>query len=170
MGSQASATIVTDYVTFSASGFTDTSDHNPPPVDPVTGSFTITFDPSQLYGITGPPATIVTVLSMNIPAGAAPVAPSYTGTGSPPHVLGVGNTAVWPGPFPGIDDFSLVVLDFPDSPIFVMMSYTEAAIPTGEWETDTGTVTVVPLPPTLLLVGTGLMPLAWYRRRNRGGA
>jgi hypothetical protein len=44
----ATAATVTDLVTFSATDFTCVASC-PTPVDPVTGSFTITFDPTQTY-------------------------------------------------------------------------------------------------------------------------
>lgn len=46
----ASAATITDLVTFSATGFSSTPTSGlTPPTDPVTGSFTITFDPTQTY-------------------------------------------------------------------------------------------------------------------------
>jgi len=49
VGAQAAdAALVHDLVTFTASGFTSAFGE-PVPTDPVTGSFTITFDPTQTY-------------------------------------------------------------------------------------------------------------------------
>jgi hypothetical protein len=44
----ASAARITETITFTASGFTDITLVNPAPQDPVSGSFTLTFDPTVL--------------------------------------------------------------------------------------------------------------------------
>ena len=73
----ASATTETDYVTFSVGGFT-TSGFNSPlgtaPTDPVTGSFTVTFDPTQGYA--GDTADI-TLNSLTITTPGSPIAFDY---------------------------------------------------------------------------------------------
>jgi hypothetical protein len=45
----ANAALVHDLVTFSANGFETDVGTDPAPVDPVTGSFTISFDPTLIY-------------------------------------------------------------------------------------------------------------------------
>src|SRR5271168_1696950 len=78
VGAQAAnAALVNDLVTFSASGFTSAFGQ-PVPTDPVTGSFTITFDPTQTYI----DQTIgITLKSLNISLGSA-LAFDYSPTGN----------------------------------------------------------------------------------------
>jgi len=68
VGAQAAnAALVNDLVTFTASGFTSAFGQ-PVPTDPVTGSFTITFDPTQTYT----DQTVgITLKSLNIGLGTA---------------------------------------------------------------------------------------------------
>lgn len=74
MAPLASAATVTDLVTFSASGFSAGA-----PVDPVVGSFTITFDPA----VSVTDASTITLNSLNIALGSTLVFTNSPGGGLP---------------------------------------------------------------------------------------
>jgi hypothetical protein len=156
MGSQVSADTVTEYFTFSASDLT-------PAAPTVTGSFTITFDPSQTYlGV------LVDSMSINISVAGdtrLDYASAYPGS---MMIYGSLNDRTV---IRGTDDFWLGVGGLSTTPSFYYFAYAQAADPASIHiaGTITGSVTTVPLPPTLLLVGTGLIPLAWARRKKRLG-
>ncbi len=170
----ASATTETDYVTFSVGGFT-TSGFNSPlgtaPTDPVTGSFTVTFDPTQGYA--GDTADI-TLNSLTITTPGSPIAfdyyTSYPGGGDLMYVGGT-NAGVNGCQF-NTNDFCLVIDFFHNQPFVSSFTYTVAgrgeesygAYSTNPNFTESITVTTVPLPATLLLFGSGLLGLGGWRR------
>jgi hypothetical protein len=187
----AMAAPVTDDVTFSATSF---SGGAPPlytggtaPTDPVTGSFTITFDPTKTYldSTTG-----ITLGSLNIALGSAlsfDYSPnSYTigVTTFDAGELVVGGldagaccVELTPSTF---DDFYLQILNFASTPAFNQLGYTIAA--NGDYfYSATGSsggsvsvtpVSATPLPAALPLFATGLgaMGLFGWRRKRKAPA
>jgi hypothetical protein len=160
MVSPARATMMTYDVTFSALNFS-------PDAPPVTGSFTITFDPTLTYTDATAP---ITSFSTTIAHGT--VAIDYPFPGSQPDYLLVG------GVLNGVDtlmeatdDFALGIAYFPTNPTFDEFMFTKSGVHYVYYDskTVTGTVTPVPLPPAGLLLGAGLIGLAVARRRKRWG-
>lgn len=177
MVSQARATTVTYNVTFDAE-FTSNPDWPPT----VTGSFTVTLDPALIY----PPATqsgLVSGLVIN------PGAPTLPLDLSNPQVafssvtnqfiVGVPTATSPPTSNPPNWVWSLAIDNFAtSSPTFTQFCYITnesiefCAVDESVSAGLTGTVTpvsAIPAPPALLLFGTGLIPLAWFRRRNLFG-
>src|SRR5689334_11633264 len=85
----ANAATVTDYVTFTASNFSVFNGSSPVPTDPVMGSFTITFDPTQTYNDS---TQGITLNSLNINLGSA-LSFVYSPTGPFPDLLIVGGVS-----------------------------------------------------------------------------
>jgi hypothetical protein len=160
MVSPASAIVVTDYVTFTASNFSPTA-----PTDPVTGSFTITYNPYLVYIDQSAP---ISSFSSNIPFTTSPTVALSSDPSGYFYVGGLLNTVE--DIIGSSDDFRLFISTINISPIFQSFTYSLAA--TGGIYTShdvTGTVTPVPMPPSAFLLGSGLIPLAWFRRRKRLG-
>ena len=184
----ARAATVSDYVTFSATSF---SGGAPPsytggtaPVDPVTGAFTITFDPTQTYlnSTTG-----ITLNSLNILLGSA-LSFDYS-----PSAYTIGVTTFDAGELVvgGLDsgaccveltpttfnDFYLQILNFASAPAFNQLGYTIAA--NGDYfysAIGAGSVSstpATPLPAALPLFASGLGALGlfgWRRKRKSAAA
>ena len=104
----AHADMMSYYVTFSASGFPTGA-----PVDPVVGSFTITFDPTQSYT---EETSGITLNSLNINLGSE-FGFDYAPAPTPIIIVGGIRTGVH-GITPGTDDFFLPILYFPGNPEF----------------------------------------------------
>ncbi|MGB8873864.1 MAG: hypothetical protein ACLPOQ_02835 [Desulfobaccales bacterium] len=165
---QASATIVNDLVTFTATDFTAVPSGTTVPVAPVVGSFTITFDSTLNYTNETSGITLYNAPSLNIPLGSSL---SFNYTASSGYLV-VGGNAYLTGivEYPGSDDFYLQILTFTTAPTFNQLGYVlnnDYFYSPGAGAD--GTVTVgpaptVPLPPTVFLLGSGLLGLVGLRR------
>lgn len=180
--SPASANTVSYNVSFSAKSFQSYASGTAP-VDPVTGSFTITFDPTQTY-IND--TSHITLNSLNISLGSAlsfdysPTTLTDVNDGGPSlvtlnaHELSVGGT--YDGPQiiqygPATNDFWLFINDFDTSPTFNQLGYAQTTADYNYFYTinNTGSVTATPtpLPGSLLLLGAGLVRLTAFSRRRK---
>ena len=155
MGAQAAnAALVYDLVTFTASGFSSAFGQ-PVPTDPVTGSFTIAFDPTLTYV---DQTSGITLKSLNISLGSA-LAFDYSPTGNTHGdadelVVGglqAGADSVFTSPTV-FDDFYLHILTYSSTPTFQQVGYTtsSATAYTNYFYTDlpdsgAGSVTVTPI-------------------------
>ncbi len=178
----ASAAIVTDDVTFNVSGFS-TFPVGGVPTDPVTGSFTITFDPTQVYM----DATAgITLNSLNITAG-SPISFCYSasayscdGVAFSADELVVGGTSDGTALVqysPATDDYVLQISNFTTSPVFTEMVYAQTS--EGNYDNfttpgvSTGSVTVTPavsstpLPAALPLFACGLGVMGFLAKRRK---
>jgi hypothetical protein len=152
------AATITTIVDFSATNFTSVQGTTPP-VDPVTGSFTLTFDQSQFAF----DATSIVVNDLNIDLG-SPISFSYN-----PDIaaLTIGGSALGSGAFFwGTDDFSLgLVLLSGTTYKPQSFVYSQAGI------NDAFTASfspVVPIPASAYLLATALAALGLlYFRRTR---
>ncbi len=155
----AQATILTRSFTVTASGF-DVS----PPVDPVTLSFTLTWDNSisQVNQTAG-----ITLDSLNIPLGSA-LAFQYT-TGADFLTVG-GISAGVSAMTPGEDDlvFSIVNVSGPAPALTNALYILAPGFPFHQTFTGTVTVSDVAEPATATLFGVGLLGLRLVRRRRTG--
>ena len=163
--------LVNDLVTFTASGFTSAFGQ-PVPTDPVTGSFTITFDPTQTYV----DQTIgITLNSLNISLGSA-LAFDYSPTGNTNGdadelvvgglQAGAGSVYLSPTVY---DDFYLHILTYSSTPTFQQVGYTtsSATADTNYFYTDlpdsgAGSVTVTPITGSTPEPATWAMMLAGF--------
>jgi len=146
IASQALAATITDTVDFSATGFTTGVGTGSAPTDPVTGSFTITFNPALTYS--DPTTAGITLNSINI-ALDSPIGFFYSPTGPNAGELFVGGiedgvccVQISPTLY---NDFYLHITNFSTNPAFEQLGYTT---PSGYWYT-TGTagssITVSPV-------------------------
>ena len=133
---QSPAATITDTVDFSATGFTTGVGTGSAPTDPVTGSFTITFNPALTY--TDPTTAGITLNSLNI-ALDSPIGFFYSPTGPNAGELFVGGiengvccVQISPTLY---NDFYLHITNFSTDPAFQQLGYTT---PSGYWYT-TGT-------------------------------
>lgn len=176
-----SAATITDNVSFTATGFTSIG--GPVPTDPVTGSFTITFDPTQNYS--DPTTAGIVLHSLNIGLDSA-ISFTYSTSGASAGELIVGgsndgaNSVVLP---PSADnDFYLHIPNFSSSPTFQQLGYTTTCATgggCGYFFTDGnspaghGTVTVtpaaVPLPASAWLLLGALAGMGALVRRGKNG-
>lgn len=122
-GSEARAALISEDVAFSATGFT-VGGGGPVPVDPVTGSFTITFDPTKSYL---DDTTDITSDSLNIVLGSA-LSFDYDTGGPFAGQLRVGGVEVGAGAVtPGSNDFFLEIENFATVPTFGQLDYTQSS-------------------------------------------
>jgi len=174
---QVKAAPITNNVLFSAKGFTSVFGQ-PAPVTPVTGSFTITFDPTLTY--TDQTAGI-TLKTLNITLGSA-LSFSFSPTGTSANELFVGGVQNGAGVIsflPQSDDFYLQITNFTSTPAFNQLGYTQTSITTENYfftptpPDGLSTVTVtrvfaVPEPASMAVLGFTLLGFGAFRRRYRG--
>jgi hypothetical protein len=172
----ANAALVHDVVTFTASDFNIDVGPDSPPVDPVTGSFTISFDPTLSYtdetaGIT------LTSGSLNIALGST-LSFSYNAPTSmlPATTLVVGG--IFDGAqqvqfSPSTDDFWLFINDFTTAPSFDQVGYSQTSVSAANlFDTHAGSVTVTPVtggapePATWAMVLAGFAGLGFLGYRK----
>jgi hypothetical protein len=178
----ANAALVHDLVTFTASNFETDVGSSPAPVDPVTGSFTISFDPTLSYtdetaGITLTPG------SLNIALGST-LSFSYNASTSmlPATTLVVGGISDGAQQVqfnPSTDDFWLFINDFVVTPSFDQVGYSQTAVSSDNlFDSISGSVTVTPFTPggvpepstwAMMLVGFAGIGFLGYRKTVKAG-
>jgi hypothetical protein len=163
---------MTETFNFSATGF-DFINGIAPPVDPVLGGFTLTFDPTVTY--TDSTSGIV-LNSLNIPLSSSI---SFDYNPSTDYLV-VGGTNLGADTIaigPAQDDFYLQVNNFITNPTVHQLGYAEASIPNGYYYTPVDdpaagmitAVAAVPEPATwaMMLLGfAGIGAMTYGRRRS----
>lgn len=181
-GSQAQAALEKFDVSFTAGGFTSVYGQ-PAPEDPVTGSFTILFDPTTTYTDS---TTGITLDSLNITLGSAlsfDYSPTGNGNGSADELVvgGLEEGASTIGISPSTNDFYLHINTFTGSPVFQQLGYSQTTYSSAYWYNDPlgvggvafgyGTVTVaevpVPEPSTWAMMGLGFAGFGFLAYRKR---
>jgi hypothetical protein len=173
----ANAALVHDLVTFTASNFETDVGSSPAPVDPVTGSFTISFDPTLSYtdetaGITLTPGSLNIALgstlsfSYNAPTSMLPATTLVVG--------GISDGAQQVQFNPSTDDFWLFINDFAVTPSFDQVGYSQTAVSSDNlFDSISGGVTVTPITPggvpepstwAMMLVGFAGIGFLGYRK------
>jgi hypothetical protein len=174
MASPSSANMATYNVSFSASGF---SGYNaggpvstPAPIDPFTGSFTITFDPTvDTSGDTTTGGSFTGSFALN-----PGFTLGYTNFGGTVMVGGMSSTNWVNQEAPGTNDFVLIIDWSGSNPTYDFFSYSAASTPdVYVWDAYAGSVCVeqgnlVPVPGALVLFGSGLLGLVGWRRFRKG--
>ena len=167
------AATITDNVSFVAADF-GSFPSGTAPVDPVTGSFTITYDPTQTYLDT---TSGISLDSLNITLD-SPLSFSYSPTGPNADDLFVGgaaDTAELVQFNPATNDFTLSITGFSTAPGFNNLTYAQVASGNNVFFTQgpTGTVTVTPVvasapePATWAVMVLGLFGLGAAMRAAR---
>ena len=166
-GSSVKANSITETINFTARDFSTAVGSVAAPVDPVTGSFTITFDPtvSQMGG------TTISLNSINITPSAQPMFFNYS-AGGPLAVCSSSTSSPVCGITEAENSFLLQINDFATSPTFSDLEYGQSNV-SALWDTNTGSVTLTPLPAAFPLFATGLGALGllgWRRKRKNAAA
>lgn len=177
----ANAATVTYDVTFSANNFTSAYGQAAP-ADPVTGSFRITFDPTQTYT---DDTSHITLKTLNIALGSA-LSFDYSPTDNPNGfagelvVGGVADGAASVQYAPPTDDFWLHIYTVVTSPTFQQVGYSQTSLSsdnlfyTSGVLGEDGSVTVtlvtpgVPEPSTWAMMAAGFAALGWVGHSRRG--
>jgi hypothetical protein len=170
----ANATTITDMISFDISGFVATNTPAPPPPQStVTGSVTITFDPLQT---TGTPITPVDAVNLTI-AGHTYSTSEVNFQYSPFQnalVIGAGPAGNPNNIVLGDNNFQLAFK--PVSPLltFDLFEYAASGINSTAYISSnpldaTIAVSQVPVPGSLVLLGTALAGFGVIRRRRKGG-
>jgi PEP-CTERM motif len=177
--SSANAAMQTFDVSFSATGFT--SQFGQPPVQPVVGSFTITFDPTLTYTDATAGITLHTLdiaLSSSLSFDYSPTG-NANGAAGELVVGGVADGACCVIFNPPSNDFWLQILTFTTAPVFNQLGYSQSSTGTQSlFFTDltnggSGSVTVqsvtpgVPEPSTWAMMLLGFAGLGFAFRRSR---
>jgi hypothetical protein len=161
----AKASTITESFSFTASGFSPAGS----PVDPWSGSFTITFDPAG-----GAQSGALDAFSSNLLAGYGTFTYAFFGAG---HNLVVGDACslsmcgATPGTDQGFVEFFPVTASGGLSFEFALL--TSTSFPTDVFVPEAGTVTSTPLPAALPLFAGGLGALGvfgWCRKRKAAAA
>ena len=156
--SAAKAATVTELYNFTASGFTASGS----PVDPWTGSFTITFDPTG-----GTQAGALGAFSSNLPAGYG----TFTFLAFPGELVvgddcNIGGCSATAGADNAFVDFHVTASG---GLTFNLAAISSTSSTSSLFETSTGTVSQTPLPAALPLFASGLgaMGLFGWRRKRK---
>jgi hypothetical protein len=176
----AKAALVHDLVTFSASSFETDVGSDPAPVNPVTGSFTISFDPTLSYtdetaGITLTPGSLNIALgstlsfSYNAPTSMLPATTLVVG--------GISDGAQMVQYMPSTDDFWLFINTFATAPSFDQVGYSQTAVSSENlFDSISGSVVVTPITPggvpepstwAMMLAGFAGLGFLGYRQTVR---
>jgi PEP-CTERM motif len=170
-------------VSFTAGGFASAYSGQPAPEDPVTGSFTIVFDPTLTY--TDSTAGI-TQTSLNIVSDSAlsfDYSPTGNGNGFADELVvgGIEDGAGSVQYAPSTNDFILHIYTFTTGPVFQQVVYSQTTYSDALWYNDPmgvggpeigyGSVTVtevpVPEPSTWAMMGLGFAGLGFLAYRKR---
>jgi hypothetical protein len=172
------AATITETFDFTASGFAPAFDINgqlhQPPVDPVIGSFTITYDPAVPVPLVG---TTITLNSINIEPANLLIFQYSPGSVNFPRVALLNVCSpLCSLPDPAIQNPNSFFLGLGGTPPstaidrFISFAYAQSSAGGASFVTRTGSISLVPLPGAFLsmasvLMGGGL--LAWRRKRRQ---